>query len=147
MNAQTHSITVDRDILVPAAIGIAFFLSMAILGIVGELLGWWNQEGYLLAVTGIAATALTAIFTLLVGATKDQVRDTGAGIRDEIHATRTEIRDEVRGTREEVRGTREEVRGARQDIVEGNRKLDVHTELLTQIRDRLPPPQSTPPPG
>lgn len=63
-----------------------FFLGLAVLGVVGELLGWWNDIGeWLIDAGSIVGVLLTAI-ALLLASTRGQVRGV-AGTLGEIVAT------------------------------------------------------------
>lgn len=146
MATRSSFIVVERDMIVPVAVALAISLGMVVLGIVGELLGWWNETGQLLAVVGIAATALTFLITLLIGATRKDVRALGTGVRADVKAVGGDVRqvgedvrqlgDGVRHVGSQVEKVDEDIVGLRADVRAGNAQV---VGLLTQIRDRLGP--------
>lgn len=114
------------------AISGAVFL---IVGVTGELLGWWNDLGVLIIALGLPQLLLGAALTVILGAGRTQVRVIGHDVRH--------VRDEVRRVGEDVRQVGEDVRQVGQEV-RGTRhehggRLDAIIALLTDIRDRLPP--------
>ncbi len=53
---------------------------MALLGLVGELRGWWNAAGEVLMTTGTLLGALAGVTTLTQGATGDEVSQVAQGV-------------------------------------------------------------------
>lgn len=105
------------------------FLGMWFVGWLGEQLGWWNDIGEVLVGVGrIAGLGLAAV-TVLIGATRSQVRATNEAVqttKDAVHETE----DAVHETKDAVHETK--------DAVEANgAKLDQQTVILREIRDRL----------
>jgi hypothetical protein len=121
------------------------FTIMIILGVVGFLLseggyrlGWWNDFHawgdiltFVLAVVGAAATFLLGATRGQVQGVRSEVRPVGHGVQQVGHDIR-----HVRQVGEGIGQVRQEVRAAHDDIVA---RQDRQTEVLTQIRDRLPP--------
>lgn len=118
-------------------IGIALIIS----GQVGHQLGWWNDFGDFQTWLGIGLAVAGLVIAILYGSSKRQVR----GVRREVAGSREDIRkvgEDVRQVGEDVRHVGAEVRSAHQDIVG---RQDQQTELLRQIRDRLPPGSASQP--
>lgn len=147
------------------------FTLMAVLGfillvvsVVGEYLGWWNELGEVGAVIGTVATGIGIALSVLLNATKRQVRRAAQGIED----NRLELREANR--RLETLGgdtgrANEKLDHANEKLDHANQKLDridagvaeanvkhdvtnqalaaiaatlaAHTGLLREIRDRL----------
>lgn len=61
--------TVQRIFLVLMMI----FFGMAILGIVGEVLGWWNAVGEVLTIVGALGGLFVGVATLSTGSNEEQV--------------------------------------------------------------------------
>lgn len=104
-----------------AAAMIALGLIITAVSVAGEFLGWWHDLGELGTVLGVALTALGIVVAILLGATKRDVLS---------------VVGEVRTVREEVRVVGDEVRKT-------GRTLDRHTDILVEIRDRLPSPRES----
>jgi hypothetical protein len=62
------------------AVGALIGLGMVVLGLVGEVLGWWNDVGEILISLGGFISVLLGLVTFLLGATKGQVRTIANGI-------------------------------------------------------------------
>lgn len=58
------------------------FFGMAILGIVGELLGWWNEIGEVLTIVGTIGGLIVSWAALSAGATERQVDRVHAAVVD-----------------------------------------------------------------
>lgn len=58
------------------------FFGMAILGIVGELLGWWNDIGEVLTIVGTIGGLIVSWAALSAGATEQQVDRVHAAVVD-----------------------------------------------------------------
>lgn len=100
------------------------FFGMAILGIVGEVLGWWNDIGEVLTIVGTLGGLLVAWTALAAGSTEEQV--------DRVHRAVVDNGEQL-----EKLGDLEKL-----DVIqlELDRQTDVLGEqlsVLTQVRDRL----------
>ncbi len=60
----------------------ALFFLMAIVGLIGEIVGWWNDVGELSMTIGAIAGLLIGIATLFAGAGRSQV----AGVQAAVEA-------------------------------------------------------------
>lgn len=104
------------------------------LALLGEYLGWWSDFGEALGVTSIIATGIAGAVAVLVTASRGQVGEVGEKV--EV------VGDKVETVGEKVDNVGANVDAAHHDIV---RRQDQQTDLLRQIRDRLPPgPASQP---
>jgi hypothetical protein len=119
-------------------------LAIAILGVVGERAGWWNDVGELLITFGTVASVATGVLALLINATKTQAKHVADGVSDN-GAKLDEIRDshgekldrngaKLDRIHEDLGGLRENLGGMREDV---NRRLENQHDVLVQIRDRL----------
>lgn len=68
--------TVERLLWIGSALGFA----VAILGAVGEFLGWWNDLGELLITVGTLTGLLLAGFSATAGSSRSQVHDVAAAV-------------------------------------------------------------------
>lgn len=91
---------------------------MAILGAVGEVLGWWNDIGEVLMTVGTILGALTGVMALLGGASEATIQS----LRNDVG----DVHDAVIGNGEKL-GTL--------DAIEV--ELDTQTSVLEDIRDSL----------
>lgn len=123
--------------------GTIVFFAMALVGFVGELLGWWNDVGEVLMGVGTAGGALLGGATLVVGSSRSQVEAT----REAVESTRNAVestRDAVESTRDAVGSTKDAVGSTREAVESNGAKLDSvdaelsqQTRILAEIRDRL----------
>lgn len=102
--------------------GTIFFFGMAIVGFVGELLGWWNDVGEALMQVGSAGGALLGGATLVVGSSRSQVEAT---------------KDAVEDTRDAVDETKRAVEDNGDTLERVDEHLSEQTRVLRQIRDRV----------
>lgn len=103
---------VDPDLLQWILYGLSlFFFGVAVLGAVGEYLGWWDVVGEVLMSVGTLAGVLIGVFSVLEGATRDQVARVHDAVVD--NGSQLETLDEIQ------------------------LELDRQTGVLAQIRDRL----------
>lgn len=87
---------------------------VAILGGVGEHLGWWDALGEVMMTTGTVVGGLAGIFTLYGGASREQVQEVRAAVVDN-------------GDKLDKLDTLDDIQF----------ELDRQTGVLAQIRDRL----------
>lgn len=109
--------------------GTIFFFGMAIVGFVGELLGWWNDVGEALIQLGSAGGALLGGATLVVGSSRSQVEATKDAVED--------TRDAVEDTRDAVDETKHAVEDNGDTLERVDEHLSEQTRVLRQIRDRV----------
>jgi hypothetical protein len=127
-------------------------LGLAVLGVVGERAGWWNDVGELLITFGTVASVATGVLALLINATKDQVRAVADGVAgngrklDRIHESHGQKLDGIRESHgEKLDGIREshgkKLDRIHDDLGSMNEDLNGHLErqhdVLVEIRDRL----------
>lgn len=73
----------DPDHVMWYLIGLAALgFAMAILGIVGEILGWWNDTGEILVTVGTLVGLLVSGGAFIYGAGRDQVTDVKQAVLD-----------------------------------------------------------------
>lgn len=99
-------------------IGMILSFLVAALGVLGELLGWWNDIGEVLATVGSLSGIVLGTVSILANASQSQVADVAEGV-EQANETLEAIDDDL-----DKLG----------DIDAG---LGRQTDLLTQIRDRL----------
>jgi hypothetical protein len=145
MRPRTPTFDVDLDRLerllwLLAAIG----LGLALLGVVGEYAGWWNDVGELLISFGTVASVATGVLALLINATKDQVRAVADGVAsngtklDRIRESHGEKLDRIQESHgEKLDRIHDDLGSVSDDLDEVNRHLENQHEVLVQIRDRL----------
>lgn len=109
----------------------AFFFGMAILGAVGEVLGWWNGVGEVLmtvgSLSGLALTGASAYYAAgreQVSAVRETVED-----NNELLGDNTELLED---NNEVLRESNDKL-----DQLNELEKLDRQVELLQGIHDRL----------
>lgn len=90
-------------------------LLVAILGGVGELLGWWNEIGELMVSTGTIVGAVAGIFILFEGASQQTVEATHHTVEDNNELvresnTKLETLDDVRYELDRQTGVLEDIR-------------------------------------
>lgn len=133
----------DREFL-PFLAYMLMGVAMMVLGVAGELLGWWNDLGENLVLSGAIQLALGALLTYLFGASRKQVAvltaETRSGFR-EVNERLGSV-DEHLGSMDQRLGSVDQRLGSvdqRLGSIEG--KLDEGNGILREIRDRLPPPR------
>lgn len=109
----------------------AFFFGMAILGVVGEVLGWWNDVGEVLVTVGTLAGVGVTLGVAYYGAGRGQL---------------TAVRETVQGNNERLQDNNEVLHDNNEVLRESNDKLDKleklqqldrQVELLQDIREGL----------
>lgn len=81
MAGRHPSEPVDLDDLERLLIRLSILgFSLAGLGLLGEVLGWWNDTGELLLSGGTLLGIATAVLALVINATKGQVRRVADGV-------------------------------------------------------------------
>lgn len=106
---------VDPDLLQWILYGLSlFFFGLAVLGAVGEYLGWWDAIGEVMMSVGTLAGVLITVFGIVEGATRDQVAQVHDAVVDNgQQLQRLDTLDDIQF------------------------ELDRQTGVLAQIRDRL----------
>lgn len=99
----------------------AFFFGMAILGAVGEVLGWWNDVGEVLVTVGSLAGLFVTVGVAYYSAGRDQV----AAVRETVQDNNEILEDN------------NEVLSESNEKLDKLEHLDRQVELLQGIRDRL----------
>lgn len=94
------------------------FFGMAILGIVGEILGWWNDVGELLTTIGTIGGLIVSGTAVTTGATEEQVSRVHEAVVD--NGEQLEELDRIQLELDRQTGV-----------------LDEQLSVLTQIRDGL----------
>lgn len=105
----------------------AFFFALAILGAVGEILGWWNDTGEVLVTVGSLAGLFVTAATAYYAAGRDQVAVVKGTVED--NNSLVEENNEILSESNEKLDQLEEL-----DKLE---QMDRQVELLQGIRDRL----------
>lgn len=115
-------------------IGMVISFLVAALGIVGELLGWWNDTGEVLATVGSLAGILLGTVSILANASQSQVAEVASGVQ---HAT--EALDETNGKLDKLEklDKLDTIEGKLHTLDDIDEDLGQQVDLLTQIRDRL----------
>lgn len=108
----------ERLLWILSALGLA----LALLGVVGESRGWWNDLGELFVSLGTVASVAAAVVAPVVDATTDQVTRVAEGV-------------EANGGKLDRVADRSQANGDKLDAV--NDHLGAQREVLVQIRDRL----------
>lgn len=108
---QPHTLAVHVDLArlvrVLALLSVLSF-GVAALGVVGEVLGWWNELGEALAAAGTAGGVLLGVIAFFVNTTKGQVSLVVVGVAE-----------------------------ANRKLDQANERLGGIADLLRDIRDRL----------
>lgn len=142
MQPRVPSLRVDLDQLerllwLLAAAG----LGLALLGVVGERAGWWNDVGEMLITFGTVASVATGVIALLINATKEQVRTVATGVAsngdklDRIHESHGDKLDRIHESHgDKLDRIHEDLGGMHEDM---NRHLENQHDVLVEIRDRL----------
>lgn len=144
----------DRAQRILKAIMVVSF-AIALVALVGELRGWWNEIGEISITVATTVGSLAGIGTLLVGATSDEVRSVGDDVRsvgDDVrsvgYAVET-VRSAVDANGAKLDGIetalveeREDGHVSKLDIVQTELDhqtgaLDRQVSLLAEIRDRM----------
>lgn len=137
----------------------AMGLALALLGVLGEYRGWWNDLGELFISFGTVASAATGVLALVINATKKQVRLVVTGVSAngskleqirEDHGSKLDRIHEDHGAKldriYEDHGSKLDEHGAKldrihEDLSKGfdsvNENLENQHDVLVQIRDRL----------
>lgn len=102
----------------------ALFFLMAVLGLVGEILGWWNDTGEILITVGAIASIFLGVATLFGGAGRGQV----AGVQAAV---------EVNGFKLDSVDTKLDKLEKLDDLDRIQFELDEQTGVLRDIRDLL----------
>lgn len=118
----------------------ALGFGMAILGAVGELLGWWNDVGQILMGAGTLLGVVMTAASVTTGASHEQVEVVQAGVE-----TTHDKLDSMDGTLDSVDGKLDSVDGKLEkldelDVIQAELDaqtgaLDRQIEVLEQIRD------------
>jgi hypothetical protein len=116
----------------------AFFFGMAILGVVGEVLGWWNDIGEILVTVGTLAGVAVTIGVAYYGAGRNQVN----AVRQTVEDNNEVLQDnnELLQDNNQVLHDNNEILKESNDKLDQLEKLDQldrQVELLQGIRDRL----------
>lgn len=127
-------------------------LAIAVVGVIGELRGWWNDVGELLISFGTVASVATAVVVLLIYATKGQVHRVADGVEGngvKIEAMHQDLGGKIEAMHQDLggkMGAMHQDLGGKMEAMHQDLggKLDtVHQDLvnqhdvLIQIRDRL----------
>lgn len=127
---------------------------MAILGAVGEYLGWWDLVGEILVTVGTIVGALAAVVELLSGASEATVQAARAEIdaigdtMDTVNANLATVNENVRSVDDNVGSLGTKLDAVHEDLAQGlaangrtldaiEAELDVQTGVLKDIRDGL----------
>lgn len=111
----------------------ALGLAIALLGVIGEYRGWWNDVGELFISFGTVASVATGIIALLIDATKTQVLRVATGI--EANGATLDGHGAKLDRIHEDHGAKLDRNGAKLDEV--NRNLEDSRAVLVEIRDPL----------
>lgn len=127
-------------------------VGIIVVALVGEYLGWWREWGETLAIIGVVITVGIGALTLLVGATRGQVKLMAAAVLDSNRKQDVALakHDETNAKLDEANAKLDDgnakLDGANAKLDGVNGKLDEHThllreqtEILRQIRDRPGP--------
>jgi hypothetical protein len=120
----------------------ALGFGMAILGAVGELLGWWNDVGQALMVLGTLVGVVMGAASVTAGSTNAQVR----GVREGVDAARVRL-GSMDGKLDAVHGKLDSMDGKLDkldelDVIEAELNaqtgaLDRQIQVLEEIRDTV----------
>lgn len=130
----------DRAQRILKAITVVSF-AIALVALLGELRGWWNDLGEIAITVATIVGALGGVATVLVGSTSDEVRSVGREIRsvgeavDRNGGKLDAIGDALVEDTENGRVSRLDVVQAELDHQTG--ALDRQVSLLREIRDQL----------
>lgn len=133
----------DPDRAYRLSIGLTiFFFLVAIVGIIGALLDWWNEVGEVIITVGTLAGTIGAFVSIGIGSSRDQVQTVHAA----VHAKGSTLGsmdgklDSVDGKLESV-DTKldklEDLDTIQAELDHQTGVLDTQVSRLTQIRDRL----------
>lgn len=113
---------------------------MALVGVVGEVLGWWNDVGQTLVTVGTIVGALAGTVELVSGAsegTVEAVREDVGGVREALGSVRAEVggvREDVGEVHDAVEANGEQL-GKLETLDDIQRALDKQTGVLEEMRD------------
>lgn len=80
-DAPSENVSLDRLYRLMILLSILGF-SIAALGLVGELLGWWNDIGEWSMAVGTLLGVLTAVIAVMIGSTRGQARRIADAVLD-----------------------------------------------------------------
>lgn len=133
-----HALLISKTVFV---IGVLMFL----LGLVGELLGWWNDVGEILIQVGTGAGAFGGLATVVVGSSSGEVRAVHEAVEDNgetLHSVDGKL-DSADGKLDSVDGKLDRLEKL-DDLDVIQTELDTQTgaldrqiQVLGEIRDRL----------
>lgn len=103
-------------------IGAILFFPMALVGLVGEILGWWNDTGEVLMIVGTSSGLLLSVAMFAACSSMRQVTGVAQGV-ERANPSLDEANRSLGETNSSL---------GRMD-----RKLDEQTVVLREIRDRL----------
>lgn len=130
-------------------LGMAAGIILTVVSLLGEFLGWRNDWGLAGTIMGVVLTGVMGAATLLLGSARRQAVVIASGVVANHTETRA-VRGEIHELRGETRGVRAEIHDLRGEVREGNGRLEAgqerQTEVLRDIRDRLPPGGGAPQP-
>lgn len=112
------SLVVDPDYR-PFVVGAIVGFTVAAIGIIGEVLGWWRLLGEVLTFVGLSTGVLSVFLPFVVGPSKRELR----GVAHDVRGVAGDVRDVGRGVQE----LKEETR----------RGHETTHDILRDIRDRL----------
>lgn len=131
-------------------VGTVLSFGLALLGFVGERLGWWNDLGEIFMYVGTATGVVLGATTIVVGSSRTQVeaaRRTVESTRTAVEHTKNAVEDTknaveetttaVDETKAAVEETKTAVEANGQTLASVDEGMTRQTRVLEEIRDRI----------
>jgi len=110
--------------------------AMVVVGLVGEILGWWKDTGVMLIDQGVIVSVFGTGITLLLGATRQQVRGIASGVASgngKLDSANTKL--DSANTKLDSANSRLDSANTKLDNLVGGQQTG--NQLLAEIRDLL----------
>lgn len=142
MPFDVDPVRLERVFLLEAVLG----LLVAALGVVGELLGWWNDVGEVLVTTGTLASVVLGLGFGLANASRRQVTGVREAVEDNGEAL-SDVHRAVHGNGDKLDAVHEAIAGEdgvvpELDVIQA--ELDAQTgvleeqlKVLSKVEDRI----------
>lgn len=135
---EFETATVQRIFLVLMVL----FFGMAILGIVGEIRGWWNDVGEILTIVGTLGGLFVGAATLSTGASKRHLNAVQAAVVDngtrlEANGDKLETLDTIDAKLGTMDGKLDQLDKVQLELDRQTGVLGEQLSVLTEVRDRL----------
>lgn len=128
----------EKALLITRGMMVAGLL-LAIVAIVGEVLGWWNDVGEVMLAVATVFGTLGGVASLIIGSSSEEVRRVHRAVVDNgttLGSVDTRL-DSVDGKLDSMDGKLDELDTIQVELDQQTGVLDRQVALLAEIRDRL----------